>query len=53
MRPSGRNEGLIVVVVVVDEFCNFAILFIIYYGGGQFIDGNKETGGIEVAIEDS
>jgi hypothetical protein len=53
MRPSGRNEGLIVVVVVVDEFCYFIILLFIYYGGVQFIDGNKEMGGIEVAIEDS
>ena len=53
MRPSGRNEGLIVVVVVMDEICNFILYLFIYYGDGQFIDGNKEMGGIEVAIEDS
>ena len=46
MRPSGRNENLI--VVVVDKysksfFCD---------GGGQSLHGNEQVGGNEVAIEE-
>ena len=45
MRPSGRNEGLI--VVVVDESSRSPF----FDGNGQSVEVNEQVGGNEVAIE--
>ena len=45
MRPSGRNEGLI--VVVVDESSRSPF----FDGNGQSVEVNEQVGGNEIAIE--
>ena len=49
MRPSRRNEGPTMVVVVVDKFCKSPL----FDGGGQFIDDNEKLGGHNVVIEEA
>ena len=46
MCSSGRSIGP--TSVVVDKFCKSSL----FYGSGQFLDGNKEMKGNGVAIED-
>ena len=46
MRPSGRNEGSTVMVVVDKSFLSHFL-----DGGGQSVDDNKQVGGNEVQLK--
>ena len=49
MTPSGRNEGPIVVVVVVDESSKSPL----FDGSGQFMNNNKQLGNNGVAMKET
>lgn len=46
MRPNGRNEGLTVVVVVVDKSSKLPL----FYGSGNFEERNNQVGENRVEI---